>query len=403
MNRSSVSRLLVGILAVGALLAASTVLVSTVSAASAPVLVFISAPQTVAPASNSDASPAPSSGSVILQTQNGNGVPLVQSAPLTVALSSGSTSGGASVSTMPSSITIPTDASSASFTFVANSTDTSAIGYFIITASANGYSPVEQTESVEPTGGDTTVVVQPGNPQGASSVSPVQIGATVDYFAGGVTESYVQAGTSAASFEVTGVEGVVPGGGGAVSGQDACVTIPAGSRAELPEPIRFSSATIRPPGTYVVSFLVSEFANQTSCSGPASAYYDGTSQLEILPASAYTALAPQRILDTRTQGGSGLGPNQTLDLTVVGGSVPASASAVAINVTVTDTTQASFLSVYPAGTTRPLISNLNWTAGETIPNLVVVPVGTGGSITFYNLAGQVQVVLVYRVSSGRSW
>ncbi len=108
--------------------------------------------------------------------------------------------------------------------------------------------------------------------------------------------------------------------------------------------------------------------------------------------SAYTALAPTRLLDTRTSGQT-LTPNGSLNLTVTGGSVPTTATAVAVNVTVTDTTAPSFLTVYPAGGTLPLVSNLNWSPGETVPNLVIVPVGSGGQVTFYNDQGSTDLVV----------
>src|SRR5207245_4650075 len=100
-------------------------------------------------------------------------------------------------------------------------------------------------------------------------------------------------------------------------------------------------------------------------------------------ASAYTAQAPNRILDTRSTGTPLTG--QTLNLTVAGGTttVPAAASAVVLNVTVTNTTGAGFLTVWPAGNARPTISNLNWAAGETRPNLVTVTVGSGGQVSLY--------------------
>lgn len=108
--------------------------------------------------------------------------------------------------------------------------------------------------------------------------------------------------------------------------------------------------------------------------------------------SAYTALAPSRLLDTRTT--APLGPNSSLNLTVAGVSgVPSTATAVTLNVTVTDTTAASYLSVYPAGGSQPTVSNLNWTRGETVPNLVIVPVGTGGQTTLYNDAGSADVIV----------
>jgi serine protease len=107
---------------------------------------------------------------------------------------------------------------------------------------------------------------------------------------------------------------------------------------------------------------------------------------------AYMALSPQRLLDTRTTGQT-LPAAGSLNLTVTGGSVPSAAIAVALNVTVTDTTASSYLSVYPAGETRPLLSNLNWVAGETVPNLVIVPIGSGGQVTFYNNTGSTDVVV----------
>ncbi|TMD10005.1 MAG: hypothetical protein E6J01_00190 [Chloroflexi bacterium] len=100
-------------------------------------------------------------------------------------------------------------------------------------------------------------------------------------------------------------------------------------------------------------------------------------------ASAYTAQAPNRILDTRSTGTPLTG--QTLNLTVAGGTttVPAAATAVVLNVTVTNTAGAGFLTVWPAGNARPTISNLNWAAGETRPNLVTVTVGTGGQVSLF--------------------
>jgi hypothetical protein len=106
----------------------------------------------------------------------------------------------------------------------------------------------------------------------------------------------------------------------------------------------------------------------------------------------FNPLNPTRILDTRTT--SPIGANSSINLTV-GGSfgVPTQASAIVVNATVTQGTAQSFLTIYPEGTTRPLASNLNWVAGQTIPNLVTVKLGTGGGITIYNAAGSVDVVL----------
>jgi hypothetical protein len=52
--------------------------------------------------------------------------------------------------------------------------------------------------------------------------------------------------------------------------------------------------------------------------------------------------------------------------------VRADATAVFANTTVTGPTADGFVTVYPNGTTAPTTSNLNFVAGETIPNLVAV-------------------------------
>ena len=108
----------------------------------------------------------------------------------------------------------------------------------------------------------------------------------------------------------------------------------------------------------------------------------------------FNAIAPARLLDTRSNGGP-LGPGQTRNLIVVGrGVVPTSGvAAVALNVTVTNPTASSYLSVFPAGAPRPSTSTLNFVAGQQLPNRVIVPVGAGGQVSFYNALGQVQVVV----------
>ena len=107
----------------------------------------------------------------------------------------------------------------------------------------------------------------------------------------------------------------------------------------------------------------------------------------------YHPLTPARIYDSRNGGGP-IGPNATRAIQVTGrGLVPASGvAAVVMNVTVTDTTAPSYLTVYPTGFTRPTASNLNWVAGQTVPNLVEVPVGNGGQVTVYNAAGNTDVI-----------
>lgn len=123
-----------------------------------------------------------------------------------------------------------------------------------------------------------------------------------------------------------------------------------------------------------------------------SALTSGSEFTYLAPPGSYFPLAPTRLLDTRTNGET-LNTGSSLNLTVTGGLVPNNATAVALNVTVTDTAAPSYLSVYPTGGSQPLVSNLNWNAGETVPNLVIVPIGQNGQVTFYNDAGTTNLVV----------
>src|SRR5712691_8033371 len=108
--------------------------------------------------------------------------------------------------------------------------------------------------------------------------------------------------------------------------------------------------------------------------------------------SVYTALSPQRILDTRTNSGK-LGPGGSVNLSIGGIYVPANATSVVLNVTAVDESTAGFFTLYPTGGTTPTASNLNWTAGETVPNLVSVGMSAGGDVTIFNGLGSADAVV----------
>ena len=48
--------------------------------------------------------------------------------------------------------------------------------------------------------------------------------------------------------------------------------------------------------------------------------------------------------------------------------------------------------MYPFGIEPPLASNLNFAAGQTVPNLVLVTATDGGKVAFYNRSGTVHLV-----------
>ena len=113
----------------------------------------------------------------------------------------------------------------------------------------------------------------------------------------------------------------------------------------------------------------------------------------------YVPATPFRITDTRPNSGQ---PNvgktltgaATLNVQVTGlGTVLAGASAAVLNVTAVGPTASGFLTVFPAGITMPTVSNLNFTPGMTVANLVTVPLSSSGMVAIFNHAGSTNVVV----------
>jgi hypothetical protein len=112
----------------------------------------------------------------------------------------------------------------------------------------------------------------------------------------------------------------------------------------------------------------------------------------------YNPVNPARILDTRngTGGISGKVGSGPVTFKVAGkGGVPSSGvSAVVVNTTVTGPTDSSFLTLYPAdASSAPTASNLNYSAGQTVANLVTVKVSASGDIKIRNAVGSTHVIL----------
>ncbi|MGP3689413.1 hypothetical protein ACTVZO_32755 [Streptomyces sp. IBSNAI002] len=132
-------------------------------------------------------------------------------------------------------------------------------------------------------------------------------------------------------------------------------------------------------GTYTITVTATDRADGTTV----------TNTVEILTAgSDFTPHSPTRLLDTR----SGIGgakakikPYTTARVQIAGnGSIPAGVTSVVLNLTVTNTTSGGHVTAFPSGTTRPITSNVNFVAGQTVPNLAVVTVGQDGYVELYN-------------------
>ncbi len=132
----------------------------------------------------------------------------------------------------------------------------------------------------------------------------------------------------------------------------------------------------------------------------------GTSVPELAVAAAgtpggFTALAPTRLLDTRT--GLGLpgsspaavahGAEVSLQVEGRGGVPSVGVDSVVLNVTVTSPSSAGYVTVYAGGTTRPAVTSVSFAAAQTVANLVVARVGSDGKVSLANIsAGTIHLV-----------
>ena len=130
-----------------------------------------------------------------------------------------------------------------------------------------------------------------------------------------------------------------------------------------------------------------------------------------LAGDGFAPVGPVRVLDSRPSGpavggySTPWGPGVERDVAVAGvASIPADATAVVVNVTVTGGTAGSYLSVYPSGDSRPAASSLNFGPDQTVANAVTTAVGAGGTVSVYNDLGSVDVIIdvvgSYRAGTG---
>ncbi len=109
-------------------------------------------------------------------------------------------------------------------------------------------------------------------------------------------------------------------------------------------------------------------------------------------ASMFVPLPPSRVFDTREPGPAsgfvGGGTTRTVTFAGVGGVPLTGVTAVAFNLTIDQSSADGFVTVSPTGEPRPLASSLNTVrSGQTVPNLVIVPLGKDGRLDFFAQRG----------------
>jgi hypothetical protein len=134
--------------------------------------------------------------------------------------------------------------------------------------------------------------------------------------------------------------------------------------------------------------------------GPARAARTAAQVTTVTQASGMlNPVIPQRILDTRTTTGGhhgklGSGVTMTLKVLGAGGTPSAGVSAVMVNVTAVDeTSRTGYLTLFPSGISRPVLSSLNYKGNAAIANQALVRLGSSGTISIFNSAGTTDVVV----------
>lgn len=184
--------------------------------------------------------------------------------------------------------------------------------------------------------------------------------------------------------------------------------------------VTVSPTNVVPPPTSTVNFVAGlTVANRTIVPvGPDGSVYvynsRGNTQVIVDVAGWYTNASsvaggatflalgtPQRLADSRPGSpppDTPWGPNTSRAIAVAGhvGVPPMTDAnppvAVVANVTATNATAASFLTVYPGGAV-PVASDLNFVKGATVPNLTIARLAADGSVWIYNRNGNVDVIV----------
>lgn len=229
-------------------------------------------------------------------------------------------------------------------------------------------------------------------------VSPTRVFDTRPGEPGAGPKGVVRGGSSI-DVDVTGVAGVPASGVTAVAINIAAIALDAPSfvaarPAGTPEATS-SSLNILAPGQVRANLVIVPVGTngKVTLSSLRDAHLVGDIAGYFVPQGAATTAGrivtqtPQRLLDTRPGSAPGpkgvVQPGAPITVKILGrAGVPSKGvAAVVLNLTATGIAGPGYVTAYPSGTSKPLASSINAsTAGETVANQVIVPVGGDGSI-----------------------
>jgi hypothetical protein len=231
---------------------------------------------------------------------------------------------------------------------------------------------------------------------------PVVAGSPLSFNVHTTSDGIPASGVSAVVFNLT---AIAPSTGTVLTAYAGLTSAPNASNLNVPKGAVLPNRVIVPVGTDG-TVDIKNFVGSVNVAIDVNGWF-GTAS-----GSQFTAIlpTPQRLCDTRFGNSSDQGCNKALvgagvanelniNVTGIDGIPPQgglhSPVAVVVNVTALQASTGTFVAVYPGPTqaTFPGISDLNVGPGATVTNLVVVSVGSDGTINLYNAAGSVNLIV----------
>ncbi|MEZ5225025.1 MAG: CAP domain-containing protein [Ilumatobacteraceae bacterium] len=104
------------------------------------------------------------------------------------------------------------------------------------------------------------------------------------------------------------------------------------------------------------------------------------------PSVGFQPLSPARVVDTRDDlGATRLVAGVAKTISIAGrGGVPVGAQAISANFTIVNQVNGGYLTVWNCGPNRPVVSTVNFTAGEVAPNAATVPLDANGNLCVFS-------------------
>jgi len=206
-----------------------------------------------------------------------------------------------------------------------------------------------------------------------------------------ITVGGVGAVPSSANAVVLNVTAVTPTAGGNLT------VYPTGRPTPLASSLNFTAGRVVPNAVTVglgTGDSIAVFNGSGGCTHvvvDVVGYYAGSGDSVV---GGFVDITPTRSVDTRVTGGC-IPAQGSREVAAAGvGDTASDSLAVALNVTVVAPGGPGYLTVHPAGGTKPTVSNLNFTSGLVAANSVHVGAGTSGRITVFNGSGVCAHVVV---------